>query len=85
MRVRDAMTPSPLVVTPSTSVMSARRIMRHAGIRHLPVLDGDVLIGMLSDRDVIVKDPYAEIGRDSGPDGGRQEHARDQPRSASER
>ena len=56
MKVRDAMTPQPLVATPATSVMSARRLMTHARIRHLPVLEADRLVGIVSDRDVQLTD-----------------------------
>jgi CBS domain-containing protein len=29
----------------------ALRLMRDAGVRHLPVVDGDILLGMVSARD----------------------------------
>lgn len=56
MRVRDWMTPEPVTVTPQTSVMSARRILLAQGIRHLPVVEGGRVVGMLSDADLLLRD-----------------------------
>lgn len=56
MRVRDWMTPEPVTVTPQTSVMNARRILRAHEIRHLPVVEGDRVVGMLSDADLLLRD-----------------------------
>lgn len=56
MRVREAMTPSPVTVTPRTSVSEARRLLHRHRVRHLPVVEGDRLVGILSDRDVMITD-----------------------------
>lgn len=58
MRVRDWMSPDPKSVTPTTTVEEARRLLHYYGIRHLPVVDRDRVVGMVSDRDVRV-DPTA--------------------------
>lgn len=50
------MTPQPLTVTPATSVLEARRLLRRYGIRHLPVLERGRVVGMVSSRDVEVGD-----------------------------
>ncbi|MDD7969373.1 CBS domain-containing protein [Actinomycetospora lemnae] len=41
------------VVTEQTSVAEALRVMRVAGVRHLPVIAGDRCTGLLVDRDLI--------------------------------
>jgi acetoin utilization protein AcuB len=47
------MTPSPVTAHPGDLLVDAASRMLHAGIRHLPVVDGaGAVIGMLSDRDV---------------------------------
>ena len=51
-QVRDWMTSDPLTVTPDTELMEARALLEEHGFRHLPVVDGDRLVGMVSDRDV---------------------------------
>jgi acetoin utilization protein AcuB len=50
--VSDYMTPGPYCVAPSVSLPDAHAIMLEHGIRHLPVMDGDKLVGILSDRDL---------------------------------
>lgn len=56
MRIRDVMTPNPVAVAPSASVLTARRLMARHGIRHLPVVVGGTLVGIVSDRDLRVGD-----------------------------
>lgn len=46
------MTPHPQQVSPETSVRTAFLKMRSEGYRHLPVVDGDQLVGMVTDRDL---------------------------------
>lgn len=52
MRVRDFMSTSPISVTPNTSMAEARELMRRRRIRHLLVLEGEQLMGILTDRDI---------------------------------
>jgi CBS domain-containing protein len=52
MRARDLMTANPSTVPPQASIAEAWDLMRELDTRHIPVVDGDTLIGMLSDRDV---------------------------------
>lgn len=56
MRVRDWMTSDPIVASPDTEVGEARRLLHANGIRHLPVVGGNRLVGMVSDRDVRIDD-----------------------------
>jgi CBS domain-containing protein len=52
-RVREWMTADPLVASPSTTTGEAARIMLEHGFRHLPVVDGDRTLGIVSLRDVV--------------------------------
>lgn len=51
--VADAMIHEPLTVTPDTSVMAAIAIMTARRARHVPVLLGGRIVGMLSIGDVL--------------------------------
>ena len=50
--VQDYMTPSPHTIGASLSLSDAANMMKAHKIRHLPVLDGNSLVGIVSDRDV---------------------------------
>ncbi len=43
---------APVTVAPTDSVLDAARAMVDAGVRHLPVVDGNEMVGMVSIRDV---------------------------------
>ena len=60
MRVKDWISTAPVTVTPEISVAEARHLMRLRGVRHLPVVEGDRVAGMLSDRDVRITDDQLE-------------------------
>jgi acetoin utilization protein AcuB len=47
------MTAVAATATPETSVGEAHRLLREHGMRHLPVLDGDLLVGIVSQRDLL--------------------------------
>jgi acetoin utilization protein AcuB len=51
-KVYKYMTPSPHSIGREQTLAAARAIMRKNHIRHLPVLDGGVLVGLVSDRDL---------------------------------
>ncbi len=51
-RVREWMTADPITATPDTSIEEAGRTMLENGFRHLPVVDGDRAIGIVSIRDI---------------------------------
>jgi CBS domain-containing protein len=52
--VSDIMTPAPLVtVNPASRARECMRLMTDRRIRHLPVLDGDTVVGMLSIGDLV--------------------------------
>jgi CBS domain-containing membrane protein len=50
--VEHLMTWHPTTTAPETTLAEARRLMRQNDIRHLPVVQGSMLAGMLSDRDL---------------------------------
>ncbi len=52
MRVGQWMTKEPLTVGPKESIVVARMIMRQREIRRLPVVEGEHLVGIVTDRDL---------------------------------
>ncbi len=52
MLVRDIMTSPAVAVSADITLADAYRTMREKGIRHLPVVDGDRLVGVITDRDL---------------------------------
>jgi len=74
MRAGELMTAFPVTVTSQATVAEALDLMRDMDIRHLPVVDGGALVGMLSDRDLA----YVNVGAlltDQGADAVRRELA----------
>lgn len=51
--VREVMTANVLVVKPSTDMRECMSLMSQRKIRHLPVMEGDEVVGMLSIRDLM--------------------------------
>jgi CBS domain-containing protein len=51
--VEEVMTPSPFAVTPGHTVEQCMQLMTERRIRHLPVLDGERLAGMISIGDLV--------------------------------
>jgi CBS domain-containing protein len=51
--VQEIMTPAPVTVTPSHTVDECLRIVTSRRIRHLPVLDGGEVVGIVSIGDLI--------------------------------
>ncbi len=52
MLVEDVMQRDVITVTPETTLPEALRLARGRGVRHLPVMDGPELVGIVSDRDL---------------------------------
>ena len=62
--IREVMTPDPTAIEPSTPLVEAARLMRDQDVGPLPIIEGERVIGMLTDRDIVVraiaegKDPH---------------------------
>ena len=52
--VKDVMTPGPTAVSSDATVVEAARKMLSEDVGSLPVVDGDTLVGMVTDRDVVL-------------------------------
>jgi len=52
MLVRDVMQAHPVTATAETRLSHLLRVLQQRGFRHVPIVDGDRLIGIVSDRDV---------------------------------
>jgi acetoin utilization protein AcuB len=75
MTTRELMTENPATVSPEATLAEAWDLMRDLDVRHLPVVDRGVLVGMLSDRDL----GNLDVGRllsEEGADGLRRRLAR---------
>ena len=62
--VGDWMSKAPMAVPEDTPIQDAVSLMQGAGVRHLLVLDGSVLIGILSNRDLrrlVTRDPESPL------------------------
>jgi CBS domain-containing protein len=51
--VGECMTANPDTIAPDDTVEHAAVLMIHGGYRHLPVVDGDDVVGVLSIRDLV--------------------------------
>lgn len=53
--VRDVMTPNPETVTQQDSIREVARIMKDTDTGIVPVVDGKKIIGLVTDRDIVVR------------------------------
>ena len=51
--VGELMTPEPQCISAAAPIREAHKIMAAQSLRHLPVLDGDHLVGIVSERDLL--------------------------------
>lgn len=61
MTVGERMTADPVTVAPSDTLQKGRELMASHKVRHLPVLDGGQLVGVVTDRDVRQSMPSPQI------------------------
>jgi CBS domain-containing protein len=54
-QVSDFMTSNPQTVTSSTPIVEAARLMRDEDVGPLPIVEGDRLNGILTDRDIVTR------------------------------
>ena len=57
MYVKNIMTTNPYTVTPDTTIAEGLEMMREEGIRRLPVLDGNHLVGIITERRLLEVSP----------------------------
>ncbi len=62
--VDEVMTRDPVVIAPEETLAHAKECMREAGVRHLPVLEGHEVVGILSEREVDLIAAIAEPAPD---------------------
>lgn len=61
MKVRDIMRPRPLTISSTDTLGNAQRTMMRARIRHLPVMSGEHLVGILTERDLLAARAHADV------------------------
>ena len=54
-KVHEHMTERPRCVTPETTVSEAAELMASEDVGSLPILDGDKLAGVITDRDIVIR------------------------------
>ena len=70
MKLKEIMTREVEIVHPDNSLKDAAQKMRIRDIGFLPVYDGDQILGVVTDRDIIIRstaegtDPNTSLGRD---------------------
>ncbi len=64
-KVREVMTADPMTVKPTDPLEACMGLMANRGFRHLPVLDGTRVVGVVSIGDV-VKDHIRQMGQQIG-------------------
>jgi acetoin utilization protein AcuB len=65
--VKDYMTPAPLSIGKDQPLAVAHRLMREHGIRHLPVLSGGSIVGVVSQRDLYFIESLQDVDPASVP------------------
>lgn len=55
MKVRDIMTQNVISVDEEESVLKASQVMRDANVGCVPVVRGDELVGIITDRDIVLR------------------------------
>ena len=64
-QIRDVMTSNPRTIAPSTTAQEAARLMRDEDVGPIPIVDNGSVVGILTDRDIVLrvvaegKDPAA--------------------------
>lgn len=62
--IQRYMTTSPHTIGAEQSLKKAHDLMREHGIRHLPVMHGNQLVGIISDRDVAIITSLDDVNPD---------------------
>ena len=64
-KVKEVMTTRPRAVTPQTPLSEVAQLMESDDVGAVPVVDGDRLVGIVTDRDIVVR----AIAKDKDPRG----------------
>jgi len=64
-KVREHMTDRPRCVTPETPVVEAAELMAREDVGSLPILEGNKLVGVVTDRDIVVR----AVAKQKNPEG----------------
>jgi CBS domain-containing protein len=62
--IQEAMTPNPTTVEPATTAQEAARIMKSKDVGSVPIVEGDKLVGVITDRDLAIR----IVAEGRGPD-----------------
>jgi CBS domain-containing protein len=62
--IKQLLKGTPITVRQDDNLALALQVMVWGDIRHLPVMGGDALVGVLSERDVLRR--YSDVGREAG-------------------
>lgn len=62
LKVKNIMSPAPIVIEPSSSVVEAARLMLNNDIRCLPVMRGETLVGIITTSDLLIA--FMQLFRD---------------------
>ncbi len=66
-KIADYMTPAPYTIGYEQSIAAAMRLMDTHKIRHLPVLDGGEIVGMVSERDIALVEALQDFDPEKMP------------------
>ena len=55
MKISEVMTPNPKTVKPTDDIQVAARIMRDEDAGSIPVVEGGRVVGMVTDRDIVIR------------------------------
>ena len=55
MAIRDLMTSNPATLEPSSTVADAAKVMASEDVGPVPIVEGERLVGMVTDRDLVVR------------------------------
>jgi CBS domain-containing protein len=72
--IQDVMTSNPTTITTSTTIRDAARQMKSEDVGSLPIVDGDQLVGVITDRDIAIrlvaegKSPETTVGEIASKD-----------------
>jgi CBS domain-containing protein len=54
-QIRDVMTSNPTTCEPQASVVDAAKVMAQEDVGSIPIVEGDRLVGVVTDRDIVIR------------------------------